>query len=80
MKYCKIPIFLAYILLIYIFTSIYYLIVTRKYGTPFKNAVDNYPHLVKIKNESANKRRVSFYKGIFISSIVIYLLKPFKKC
>ncbi len=80
MEYCKIPVFLAYILLIYVFASIYYLIVTRKYGTPFKNAVNNYPHLVQIKNESANKRRISFYNGIFISCIVIFLVKPFKKC
>jgi len=80
MQFCKIPILLGYLALLYILASIYYLIVTINYGSPFKNAVNKYPHLVEIKNNSAYKRKITFYKGIFIASIVIFLLKPFKRC
>lgn len=80
MKFCKIPIWLGYLALLYIFASIYYLIVTRNYGTPYKNAVNKYPELIKIRNESVSRRKNTFYKGIIIGLFVISISQPFRPC
>ena len=80
MKKCEVSIALAYFALIYIFASFYYLIITRSFGTPFKNAVNKYPELVKIKKESASKRGKTFYCGIFLAIVFAIYFKPFKSC
>lgn len=80
MKFCKIPIWLAYLALLYIFASIYYLIVTRNFGTPFRNAVNRYPELIKIKYASVSKRKNAFYKGIIIGLCVLAISQPFSSC
>ena len=80
MKFCKIPIWLAYLALLYIFASIYYLIVTRNLGTPFRNAVNKYPELIKIKYASVSKRKNAFYNGIIIGLCVLTILQPFSSC
>ena len=80
MSLCKVSILLAYISLVYIICSIYYLIVTQKYGTPFNDALENYPELKKIKMKSAEQRRNTFYQGILLSIILMIFIKPFKKC
>ena len=36
MTYCKIPIVLAYAMMIYVLASAYYMIKTRSIGTPLK--------------------------------------------
>jgi hypothetical protein len=78
--HCKIPVFLAYSMLIYIMASIAYLIITIPYGTPFKDALNKYPELQKIKKESANKRRNAFLIGLAIGIAFVVLFKPFSNC
>lgn len=79
---CKVSIILAYIMLVYTFSSIFYLIVTWRIGTPFKNMLqdEQYENLRNVKEEEVTKRSVIFYQGVFISIVVLILWKPFKKC
>ena len=80
MDKCKVSKILAYLALIYILTSIIYLLITIKYGTPFKDAIENYPELKKIKELSVYNRKNAFYTGLVISCIVLFILQPFKTC
>tara|TARA_B100000575_G_C23143220_1_gene666036 strand:+ start:6931 stop:7164 length:234 start_codon:yes stop_codon:yes gene_type:complete len=76
MKDCKVPIIFAYIAIVYILASILYIIQTRSYGTPFKDAVRKYPDLLKIKNNSIDKRRKAFYRGLMVSIILLIFIRP----
>jgi hypothetical protein len=78
--HCKIPVFLAYSMLIYIIASIVYLIITITYGTPFKDALKQYPELEKIKKDSANKRKNAFLIGLAVGLVFTIISKPFIKC
>lgn len=78
--HCKIPVFLAYSMLIYIIASISYLIITIPYGTPFKDAIKNYPELKKIKKDSAEKRKNAFLIGLAMGLVFVVLFKPFRTC
>ena len=80
MKYCRIPIVLAYIAMIYIMTTLIYLLITRQYGTPFKDAVANYPNLMKIKLDSVIQRQHAFHIGMCISIIILCITRPFSIC
>ena len=77
---CKVSSLFAYLSLIYISGSIYYMIITRSFGTPFNNALQHYPELVQIKKDAVNKRKKVFYTGIIISTIVLLIIRPFGKC
>jgi hypothetical protein len=80
MKTCEVSSILAYIAAVYIITCIIYLYTTRKYGTPFKDAVKKYPELMEIKRKSVEERSNAFYTGLIISTIVMILTKPFGDC
>lgn len=69
---------LAYVAIVYILTTIIYLIASRKLGTPFMDAVRKNPELVKIKNESKKKRNKIFLIGLAISIGAMFLLNPLK--
>lgn len=72
---CKIPIYLAYIMLSYCFACIYYLIMTRDIGTPFNDTLN--PIQRQIKAKSAKQRKKIFMNGLIIGIIIIFLTKPF---
>ncbi len=80
MNYCITLELFAYFGLLYFLTSIFYLIITFNYGTPFKNALNSYPELKSIKANSVYKRKNAFYIGFILSSIILYITKPFNKC
>uniref|UniRef100_A0A6C0ELB7 Uncharacterized protein n=1 Tax=viral metagenome TaxID=1070528 RepID=A0A6C0ELB7_9ZZZZ len=80
MKICEVSTLLAYIASMYIMACIFYMIISRHYGTPFNDALKSYPDLIKIKNDSKNKRYVIFYTGIILSIIGLCILKPFGEC
>ena len=75
---CIMSIYLAYGMAIYCLACIWYLVFTRGIGTPFNDSLSE--KQIKIKNESATKRRYIFYAGIIVSCIFLYGLKPFHKC
>lgn len=77
MNTCKVSSLLAYIASIYIISCIIYLIITKKYGTPFNNALQKYPELIEIKEKSSKQRLNAFYNGLLISIVVVVILKPF---
>ncbi|VVU94765.1 hypothetical protein CPAV1605_490 [seawater metagenome] len=72
---CKIPILLAYCMLTYCFACTYYLIVTRSYGTPFRDSLT--PEQAVIKRASVLKRKKAFINGILIGLILLVVFKPF---
>ena len=77
---CKVSIWLAYLSLLYILASGYYLIVTQYYGTPLKDELKKYPELMKIKLMSARKRKFTFYFGLILAAIICFYFKPFNNC
>lgn len=78
MKSCKMSIYLAYGMLVYVFASIFYLILTFNLGTPFKDSLT--PQQIIIKRKSANQRRNIFYGGITLGIIILYITQPFQRC
>tara|TARA_Y100000991_G_C21782318_1_gene267702 strand:- start:4 stop:246 length:243 start_codon:yes stop_codon:yes gene_type:complete len=75
---CTISKYLAYGMLAYTFASIYYMIMTRNIGTPFKNSLS--PEQLQIKVEAASLRGSIFYQGIGLAVVLIFLFKPFEEC
>lgn len=80
MDVCQMYPILVYVASIYIIASIYYLIVTRKFGTPFADALEKYPELKKIKEQSAKDRGNAFYQGLFLACSIMFILQPFNSC
>lgn len=80
MEICKISIILSYLASTYVIASIIYMLVTRTFGTPFKDALEKYPELRKIKEKSVRKRKITFYTGIGISIVLLCVFRPFHKC
>ena len=75
MEHCKLSIYFAYLMIIYLFASLYYIIMTRNIGTPFNDSLLNYQ---KIKKKKSSKiRKKIFIKGIVIAIILCVLIKPF---
>ena len=59
----------AYFGLAYIMTSAMYMLITRFYDTPFRNAYEQYPKLVEIKNESNHYNEKTFSDMINKSTV-----------
>ena len=78
MTNCKMSIYLAYSMLIYVFASLFYLVLTRNLGTPFKDSLTKEQNI--IKNKSAAQRRRIFYMGLAVGLILIVVIQPFQKC
>lgn len=80
--YCRIPTLLAYAMLTYVIASIYYWLVTRTYGTPFKDALQESGNekLLQIRKESSQKRGTTFLVGLVVAVILLILLRPFDSC
>jgi hypothetical protein len=67
----------AYILMTYVLGSVFYLLITRTYGTPFKTAVKEYPELMEIKLKSVDARRKAFYIGLGIAILLLTIFRPY---
>lgn len=80
MTQCKLYAPLAYTATAYILSSLVYLLCSRFVGTPFANALQEYPSLLAIKKESAVTRKKIFFVALFLSIIVLYFWKPFQLC
>jgi len=71
----KIILYILILLALYIsFTYIYYYIMTRNIGTPFKDNLHKYPKLKKIYDKSVEIRSAIFYKGTYIFYIIIFII------
>ena len=80
METCKTSIILAYLAAVYIIASIVYYIITRTYGTPFNDALSQYPELKSIKMKSVELRKRAFVIGLFSGACFLLLTQPFAKC
>ena len=76
--YCKIPTALAYLMLIYIIACVYYMIMTRNIGTPFKDSLND--EQLEIKRAAVEKRRGIFYVGVAVATLLVLIFNPFKSC
>lgn len=75
---CKMSKYLAYFMLIYCISCVYYMVFTRNIGTPFNDTLT--PAQLKIKQESASIRSNIFKQGIIVGIIFIIIHEPFKVC
>jgi hypothetical protein len=78
METCKISIYLAYGMAIYLFASIFYLIFTRSIGTPFNDSLNEKQKIIKKK--SSKLRGIIFVEGLFLGLVLSLIFKPFNKC
>lgn len=76
--FCKLYTPLAYAMFIYIAGSIYYLIMTRHIGTPFKNSLSR--RQLEIKAKAVQERKTIFYTGCGIALLAAIFFRPFKRC
>ena len=77
---CKMSVYLANGMLVYLIGSIFYLVSTFVFnvGTPFKDSLT--AEQQAIKKKSAKKRSLIFYGGIVLAIALIFITKPFKLC
>ena len=75
---CKISVYLAYGMAVYCLACMYYIVMTRNVGTPFRDSLNE--NQLKIKMESASIRRSIFYQGVAIGLVSMVVLRPFKSC
>jgi len=75
---CVISVYLAYGMAIYVLASVYYLVMTRNIGTPFRDSLTE--KQMKIKKEAVKQRKTIFYQGIAASIVLMVLTRPFNKC
>ena len=75
---CKISVYLAYGMAVYCLACIYYLVMTRNIGTPFRDSLNE--NQIKIKMESAAIRRNVFYQGIAAGLVSMIVFRQFKSC
>lgn len=75
---CTISVYLAYSMAVYCLACVYYIVMTRNIGTPFRDSLNK--KQLQIKMESSRVRRNIFYQGIAGMTILMLILRPFKKC
>ena len=75
---CKISIVLAYIMLVYILASVYYMIRSRWEGTPFKDSLTK--DQIIIQKASSKRRTNIFLQGLLVAVVLSAVFRPFRKC
>lgn len=75
---CRVPTFLAYAMLVYLLTSIFYLAITRFMGRPFHDSLG--PAQLAAKKVAAAERGRVFVGGLVATTAMVYLWQPFKSC
>lgn len=75
---CVPAVLFAYLATAYLGASLYYMIATKNYGTPFKNSLTQ--EQLKIKKSAAGKRYRAFLTGLILSVVLLLITKPFHKC
>ncbi len=78
MEMCRVPLYLAYAMVIYCIASLYYMVRTRSIGTPFNDSLT--PKQIAIKDKSAAQRRNIFFQGIGGGLILMVVMRPFAGC
>ena len=66
----------AYFGAINVFCTMYYMLLTRNIGTPFKDSLTN--KQLEILNLSSKRRSKVYLEGLMLGCILLFALKPFK--
>ena len=74
---CVISVYLAYGMAVYCLASIYYFVMTRSIGTPFKDSLTE--KQIKIKRESAKKRKTIFLQGLGAGIVLMILTQTYRE-
>ena len=77
---CDVPVVLANLFVVDMVAMLVYLTLTRGIGTPFRDALAQYPALKAIKDESASRRRNIYMLGLAVGVAVIVYFRPFWSC
>ena len=77
-KKCTVSSWLAYLMLIYLVSSLYYILVTRFMGTPFNDSLTE--EQVALKSQASWDRGKVFTQGVLLGLLIVYLYKPFDGC
>ena len=82
MKYCFIPIIFAYMMMTYLFASIFYLIFTKSLGSPFSDELRKPENekLYKLRQSSSKKRERVFLIGVVLAVAFLLVVRPFNSC
>jgi hypothetical protein len=75
---CQVSTWLAYLMFVYLASSIYYYIRTRSMGTPFNDSLTSAQ--LKLKDSSSQNRMSVFIQGLLVGVVIIYFVKPFSSC
>ena len=75
---CRVSTWLAYLMLAYLISSLYYYVRTRSIGTPFNDSLT--AAQLALKNKSSNSRWGIFAQGLLVGVVVIYFFRPFREC
>lgn len=75
---CIVPSYLAYMMAIYTFASIYYLVKTRTIGTPFRDSLTEEQLVIKAIVSEVRGR--IFLNGVIIGGILLLYFRPFAGC
>lgn len=67
---------MANLALVYIFSSLFYLMMTRNAGTPLADSFT--PEQLELKKGSAKYRRAVFWQASVLSVVLVLLWRPFK--
>lgn len=78
--HCAWPVLLAYLCLLQVIAALVYLLLSLNMGSPFKDALARYPHLVAIREESARKRKNAFVLGLAVGFVSVLFWRPFSSC
>jgi hypothetical protein len=67
---------LAYLCLVQLIAAVVYLVLTAGMETPFKAALQQYPHLLAVKSGSATKRRNLYLLGLGLGAAAVAVWRP----
>ena len=66
---CIVPFYLAYLMAIYLFASIYYLLKTRTIGTPFRDSLTQEQLMIKMVASEVRSR--IFLNGVLLGGLLL---------
>ena len=75
---CRMPVFLAHAMLVYVMACVGYIVLTRCVGTPFRDSLT--PQQLKIKDASASVRSRIFWGTLLVCVVVVLIWAPFQRC
>lgn len=70
-------IFFATIGFIIVVASFIYLIITRNYGTPLRDYIEQHVEAVKLRDKSKKNRSKAWAIGVVVAGSIVLIFRPF---